>query len=337
MFFETIAITIAMYCLIQFYVQIKDDIRQHKPLLKITAIKLVIFLSFWQTIGISLLTSTGAIKANDRVQTPDIKVGIPALLLCIEMAFFAIFHIWSFSWKPYIIGSKEYMAEVVPGEEGRLSSYQGGFLGLKAIFDSFNAWDMLKATGRAAKWLFKGRKTRHDDSSYDLSRKNTQEPDFGAEGQKLSNFNRPTAYAPVSRPPHYSGLDVEEGDNLLANSQGMPMSRPPLAQMGHNGEPSFYEANEANASDIGLASSSYDDKYPSSYNYPPPSHENYRPYVGSRGGQGQESGVVTAPYPLSQSDGHNRLSMPYLPPSRSPDPPTRQGDGEGKEGMGNFL
>ena len=39
-----------MYCLIQFYVQVNKDMTQYKPFLKITAIKLVIFLSFWQTV-----------------------------------------------------------------------------------------------------------------------------------------------------------------------------------------------------------------------------------------------------------------------------------------------
>ena len=39
-----------MYCLIQFYVQVSKDMQQYKPFLKITAIKLVIFLSFWQTV-----------------------------------------------------------------------------------------------------------------------------------------------------------------------------------------------------------------------------------------------------------------------------------------------
>lgn len=47
---ECIAVTIAMYCLIQFYIQIKDDISQHQPFLKILSIKLVIFLSFWQSV-----------------------------------------------------------------------------------------------------------------------------------------------------------------------------------------------------------------------------------------------------------------------------------------------
>ena len=48
---ECIAVSIAMYCLIQFYIQVKDDISQHRPFLKILSIKLVIFLSFWQGVS----------------------------------------------------------------------------------------------------------------------------------------------------------------------------------------------------------------------------------------------------------------------------------------------
>lgn len=49
---ECVAVSIAMYCLIQYYVQVKDDIREHSPFLKILSIKLVIFLSFWQSVSI---------------------------------------------------------------------------------------------------------------------------------------------------------------------------------------------------------------------------------------------------------------------------------------------
>lgn len=51
---ECVAVSIAMYCLIQFYYQIKDDISQYSPLLKIVSIKLVIFLSFWQSVSRAL-------------------------------------------------------------------------------------------------------------------------------------------------------------------------------------------------------------------------------------------------------------------------------------------
>lgn len=48
--FESVSVTIAMYCLIQFYYQIKEDISEHRPFMKILSIKLVIFLSFWQSV-----------------------------------------------------------------------------------------------------------------------------------------------------------------------------------------------------------------------------------------------------------------------------------------------
>lgn len=61
MVIEAAAVSIAMYCLIQFYVQIRPDVAQHQPFLKILAIKLVIFLSFWQTVR----------KSSDRLaETP---------------------------------------------------------------------------------------------------------------------------------------------------------------------------------------------------------------------------------------------------------------------------
>src|ERR1700712_2552527 len=38
---NALSVTIAMYCLIQFYVQLKDDLAEHRPFLKVCCIKLV--------------------------------------------------------------------------------------------------------------------------------------------------------------------------------------------------------------------------------------------------------------------------------------------------------
>lgn len=51
MVIEGACVTVAMYCLIQFFIQLRSDLVAHKPLLKIVAIKLVVFLSFWQTVS----------------------------------------------------------------------------------------------------------------------------------------------------------------------------------------------------------------------------------------------------------------------------------------------
>jgi hypothetical protein len=321
MVIEAVAVTIAMYCLIQFYIQIRLDIKQHSPLLKIAAIKLVIFLSFWQTIVLSFLTSSGAIKANDQLQTPDIKVGLPSMLLCIEMALFSVFHMWAFSWKPYVLGSKQFMAKSVPGEDVNAQHYKGGFLGIKAMVDSFNLWDMIKATGRSAKWLFRGRKHRHHDPSYDLSRKTATGSLTDPEGQNLASFSTPTAYTGPGRPPHYTVGDAGEGETLLSNSQPMPRSQPPFVRRDTDPERIYYDPG-----DIGVASTTDNKTYQQS------SHPNaYQPYLTTTG---QESGFIHVPYPDQQRERgrENRVSMPYMPPSRSPD---SRGRGHGNQG--NFL
>lgn len=50
--FEAFSVTVAMFFLIQFYIQLKDVLAENKPFLKILSIKLVIFFSFWQTVSI---------------------------------------------------------------------------------------------------------------------------------------------------------------------------------------------------------------------------------------------------------------------------------------------
>lgn len=52
MVFEAFSVSVAMYCLIQFYLQLKVDLAEHKPFLKVVCIKLVIFFSFWQSVRI---------------------------------------------------------------------------------------------------------------------------------------------------------------------------------------------------------------------------------------------------------------------------------------------
>jgi Organic solute transporter Ostalpha len=348
MVIEATAVTVAMYCLIQFYVQLKGDIKEHKPLLKVAAIKLVIFLSFWQTLAISLLTSTGAIKPNSQIQTPDIKIGIPAMLLDIEMAIFAIFHLWAFSWKPYSLSSKQNLAESVPGHDLARSDYKGGPLGIKAIFEAFNPWDLIKAVGRSARWLFVGRRRRLEDISYQTPVKRSDT--LSTMGNELDlhaghDLQRPSIYPPlspggpkVSGAKSYASSDIGEGEELLRHAQANPMSRPPLpgydsssgSSYVHVNAPSSSEGHSRMSSDIGVARSIYDgDDGVSVYEggryedpgpppMPPrPGPGNGNGYDGHGAGRGgQETGVVPAPYPDQQRDRsrQGRVSMPYFPP-----------------------
>ena len=95
----------------------------------------------------------------------DVKVGIPSILLTIEMAIFSVLHIFAFPWKPYSLSSTSAIDAPGAGYSG-MPHYEGGFLGTKAFLTAANPWDIIKASARGFRWLFVGVKHRREDSSY---------------------------------------------------------------------------------------------------------------------------------------------------------------------------
>ncbi|KAI9832797.1 MAG: hypothetical protein M1819_004017 [Sarea resinae] len=227
MVFEGSAVTIAMYCIIQFYIQVSADIAEHKPFMKILCIKLVIFFSFWQTLIISFLSSSGALKTSKHLASPDIKVGIPSMLLCIEMAIFSILHLFAFPYKPYTIPANPELA-TGSGYSGGTPRYVGGPMGVKAIVDAFNPWDLVKAVGRGVKWVFVGRRKRLADISY----KDSISGPSALGGDPMDPSTMGTTYGgPLSanKPSRYQPLDEEEDEQLLAHAGPNPISNAPGA------------------------------------------------------------------------------------------------------------
>jgi len=84
------------------------------------------------------------------------------------MAIFSVMHYFAFPWKEY--NTSRYKSDPLAapgvGYSGPGPTYQGGRFGMKAYVDSFNPWDILKATARGFRWLFVGRKRRFQDPSY---------------------------------------------------------------------------------------------------------------------------------------------------------------------------
>ncbi|KAJ8696250.1 hypothetical protein PTI98_006132 [Pleurotus ostreatus] len=97
----SISVTIAMYCLIQLYVPVAQELAPHKPLLKLFAVKAVVFLTFWQATFLSVLAMFGVVTDTAHMTAEDINIGIGALLETFEMMLFAFLHIKAFSYKPY--------------------------------------------------------------------------------------------------------------------------------------------------------------------------------------------------------------------------------------------
>ncbi|KAJ6788765.1 hypothetical protein PWT90_03316 [Aphanocladium album] len=255
---NALAVTVAMFCLIQVYIQLKEALKEQKLLIKIIAIKLVVFLSFWQASAISVGTSTlHIVHPNKVLAYPDIKVGIPALLLCVEMAAFALLHLWAFPYKPYTqYGAQPRYYPSPDLQKGdtraipiELENPQGGFMGFAAIWDALNIWDFIKAFGRGVRWLFCGVRRRKEDisyrrqdahdmdnldehkgsgSSYDAYRPNATMEEHPVGSSPYSGEN-PYGQAPA-RPPRQSDGNVamtgEESAGLMQHAQTNPHSRP---------------------------------------------------------------------------------------------------------------
>ncbi|KPM45983.1 hypothetical protein AK830_g457 [Neonectria ditissima] len=164
------AVSVAMVCVVQVYVQLRDALAPHRLFVKILAIKLVVFLVLWQTILIKIGTATvDALRPGATLSNGDLKVGIPCLLICVEMALFALLHLWAFPYRPYAPGAPPTFypapdpARPGPDVENRHQPPSGGPAGLRAIVDAMNPWDLVKAVGRGLRWLFVGVKHRNRD------------------------------------------------------------------------------------------------------------------------------------------------------------------------------
>ncbi|KAF8937356.1 organic solute transporter Ostalpha-domain-containing protein [Dissophora ornata] len=70
--------------------------------MKFLCVKLVIFFCFWQTCLLSLLGDLNVFKATEYWSVSNIEIGISALLICVEMVVFAILHVYSFGYEPYV-------------------------------------------------------------------------------------------------------------------------------------------------------------------------------------------------------------------------------------------
>lgn len=213
-----------MYCLIQFYIQLKDDLAPHRPFLKVLCIKLVIFFCFWQSWIISLLTADGGpLKATKQIAGPDLRIGIPSMLTCVEMAIFAALHLWAFPYKPYDL--KRRHQPLPQAGEGPVpeapKTYATG--AARALISAFNPWDIVKACGRGFRWLFVGARHRKKDPSYQTKM------DPLSSTQDTSYHSGPT-FAGNGDAATESALDKETGKQrsdsdragLLSNAQANP-------------------------------------------------------------------------------------------------------------------
>ena len=100
---QSVAVTVAVGGIITFYDRLKNEPRftQHKPLLKLLSLKLIVGVNFIQTVVFSLLTGQDAIHGTHKITGKDIAYGIPNLLVAFEQVLFAIFFHYAYRSREY--------------------------------------------------------------------------------------------------------------------------------------------------------------------------------------------------------------------------------------------
>ncbi|KAJ9607998.1 hypothetical protein H2200_008077 [Cladophialophora chaetospira] len=158
---RSISISIAVLSCIKFYGALKKDLKHHKPLAKFLSFKLIVGLSFIQSIIFTILRSTHTLKESSTLTYADVNFGIDTMTTCIIMVPFSIFFHYSYNVAPYDLtkprmlplseAPPQYAGENVPFNEARHMAheeggrYYGGFLGIKAWVMVFDPREILRA------------------------------------------------------------------------------------------------------------------------------------------------------------------------------------------------
>lgn len=84
-----------------------------RPVPKFLCVKGILFFSFWQSIGISILVAAHVItRLGPYKDAEHISVGLNDTLICLEMPFFAIAHNYAFSYKDFIDPAISFVARM---------------------------------------------------------------------------------------------------------------------------------------------------------------------------------------------------------------------------------
>ncbi|KNZ80394.1 Transmembrane protein 184 like protein [Termitomyces sp. J132] len=107
------SICLSLYCLAVFWLCVNDDLKPFRPVPKFLCVKGILFFSFWQSIGISVLVAARVIKKlGPYTDAEHISLGLTDTLICLEMPIFAFAHMYAFAHTDYIDRRLSYAARM---------------------------------------------------------------------------------------------------------------------------------------------------------------------------------------------------------------------------------
>ncbi|ENN79781.1 hypothetical protein YQE_03837, partial [Dendroctonus ponderosae] len=104
-----ISVSLALYGLFLFYFATRDLLTPFEPVLKFCTVKSVIFLSFWQGVGLAILEKADVISpiidsSGTRTSAGTVSAGYQNFLICIEMFCAAVALRYAFPHRVYVQG-----------------------------------------------------------------------------------------------------------------------------------------------------------------------------------------------------------------------------------------
>lgn len=126
------SVFVALYALTVFWICLHTELAPFRVAPKFLCVKGVIFFSFWQSLLISIIVSTGLIRHIGGIYGDTyMSTALQDFLICLEMPLFALAHMYAFSHLDYI---------------PRTSGLVGRMPFLFALRDSFGTGDVVADT-----------------------------------------------------------------------------------------------------------------------------------------------------------------------------------------------
>lgn len=138
---RTISTIIAITAILGFYKRFKSILKPRGAFKQLLCFKVIVILNFLQTLIFSFLQSSGDLHANKYLTFNDLTNGLPSLILCCEMALISPFFLIVCSIKPYTLGHMSSTEN--PSSRHGMQHYQGGPLGVYAILQAVNVFDIV--------------------------------------------------------------------------------------------------------------------------------------------------------------------------------------------------
>ncbi|BCS28397.1 OSTA/TMEM184 family protein [Aspergillus puulaauensis] len=167
----SLSTSVAVNAIIQFYVNMKGYMKENHPLTKLLAFKLIVGLVILEKILFLILQGVNALQVNDTLTYVDVLIGLPEMVICVQMVPLCFLVLYAYRTKPYEISNAARTVTLQPrayqalesdhDEEALVSEsqrrYQGGWLGLHAWAAYLNPLGLLLDVISAHRMISKAR------------------------------------------------------------------------------------------------------------------------------------------------------------------------------------